>query len=239
MQLASSPAFYEPPLAAMPQLSEKPCQGFATRKTAWNPGSNVCNSTVAIGMRAGLALEGVRKTYRARYYNPTTGRFLSEDPMGFAGGGPNLYTYAGDDPTNFYDPSGEYQIYGNYCGPYWTGGRKEQYDSSHDLPITVVVSFNSLGYPQVGVSQTPYYAPPIDNLDAACENHDKCYAQCRANNKCDKTGRKNCMTQCNRVLGREAANSGVSGPSEWAIEKYMNNFPGQDEPNDSSCKCKR
>ena len=44
--------------------------------------------------------------YRARYYNPTTGRFLSEDPAGFAGSGPNLYEYAGDDPIDRNDPSG-------------------------------------------------------------------------------------------------------------------------------------
>ena len=90
----------------MLQLSEKPRQGFATWKTAWKPSPNVCNSTVAIGMRASLVLEGVRKTYRARYYSPTTGRFLSEDPMGFAGSGPNLYEYAGDNPLSFIDPFG-------------------------------------------------------------------------------------------------------------------------------------
>ena len=106
MQLASSPAFYEQPLAAMPQLSEKPRQGFATKKTTWKPASNVCNSTVAIGLRAGLVLEGVRKTYRARYYNPVTGRFLSEDPIGFAGSGPNLYEYAEDNSISFNDPYG-------------------------------------------------------------------------------------------------------------------------------------
>lgn len=44
--------------------------------------------------------------YRARYYNPAIGRFLSEDPMGFAGSGPNLYAYAGDDPIEFVDPWG-------------------------------------------------------------------------------------------------------------------------------------
>jgi hypothetical protein len=56
-------------------------------------------------MRAGLVLEGVRKTYRARYYNPTTGRFLSEDPIGFAGG-INLYAYAKNNPLKFNDPLG-------------------------------------------------------------------------------------------------------------------------------------
>ncbi len=43
--------------------------------------------------------------YRARYYNPQTGRFISEDPMGFRAG-PNFYAYAGDDPIDFIDPFG-------------------------------------------------------------------------------------------------------------------------------------
>ena len=45
------PAFLEPLLAAMPQLSEKPRLGFTTRNQAWNPGFNVCNSTVAMGLQ--------------------------------------------------------------------------------------------------------------------------------------------------------------------------------------------
>src|ERR1019366_4391338 len=44
--------------------------------------------------------------YRARYYNPTTGRFLSEDPAGFRGSGTNLYEYAFDSPINANDPFG-------------------------------------------------------------------------------------------------------------------------------------
>jgi RHS repeat-associated protein len=45
--------------------------------------------------------------YRARYYAPTLGRFISEDPIGFNGGGANLYAYAGNSPTNLRDPSGQ------------------------------------------------------------------------------------------------------------------------------------
>jgi RHS repeat-associated protein len=44
--------------------------------------------------------------YRARYYNPNTGRFLSEDPLGFAGSGMNLYAYASENPLRFNDPWG-------------------------------------------------------------------------------------------------------------------------------------
>ena len=43
---------------------------------------------------------------RARYYDPQLGRFVSEDPIGLAGG-INVYLYAGDNPVNGRDPSGE------------------------------------------------------------------------------------------------------------------------------------
>lgn len=43
--------------------------------------------------------------YRARYYDPTVGRFLSEDPTNFTVG-PNFYTYAENSPTGLVDPSG-------------------------------------------------------------------------------------------------------------------------------------
>ena len=43
--------------------------------------------------------------YRARYYDQTTGRFVSEDPIGFAAG-PNFYPYAGSSPANWVDPFG-------------------------------------------------------------------------------------------------------------------------------------
>ncbi len=44
--------------------------------------------------------------YRARYYDPATGRFLSKDPIGFLGGDINLYSYVGNNPINFTDPLG-------------------------------------------------------------------------------------------------------------------------------------
>jgi RHS repeat-associated protein len=45
--------------------------------------------------------------YRARYYNSTFGRFISEDPAGFDGGDLNLYAYVLDNPVNLTDPSGK------------------------------------------------------------------------------------------------------------------------------------
>jgi RHS repeat-associated protein len=43
--------------------------------------------------------------YRARYYNPTLQRFISEDPMGLAAG-LNPYAYALNNPINLVDPFG-------------------------------------------------------------------------------------------------------------------------------------
>jgi len=44
--------------------------------------------------------------YRARYYDSTIGRFLTEDPIWDV----NLYFYVGNDPINFIDPSGNFQM---------------------------------------------------------------------------------------------------------------------------------
>jgi RHS repeat-associated protein len=41
-----------------------------------------------------------------RVYNPSTGRWLTQDPIGFQGGQANLYEAVGNDPTNATDPSG-------------------------------------------------------------------------------------------------------------------------------------
>ena len=46
--------------------------------------------------------------YRARYYDPTLGRFINGDPIGFAGGDVNFYVYVQNNPVNFVDPDGRF-----------------------------------------------------------------------------------------------------------------------------------
>ena len=46
--------------------------------------------------------------YRARYYDSITGRFINEDPIGFAAGDNNFYRYVQNNPINFVDPDGRF-----------------------------------------------------------------------------------------------------------------------------------
>jgi RHS repeat-associated protein len=61
-----------------------------------------------------------------RFYEPQLGQFITHDPIGFAGG-LNLYSYAGQNPTNYADPTGlkdilwEVQHNGGLVDPNRTG----------------------------------------------------------------------------------------------------------------------
>jgi RHS repeat-associated protein len=49
--------------------------------------------------------------YRNRWYDPEVGRFISEDPIGFASGDINLYGYVGNNPLSFIDPFGFWRCF--------------------------------------------------------------------------------------------------------------------------------
>jgi RHS repeat-associated protein len=61
--------------------------------------------------------------YRARFYDPQLGRFISEDPIGFDGDDVNLFGYVEADPINFSDPLGTQKRSDGSTGnsvPHWT-----------------------------------------------------------------------------------------------------------------------
>jgi RHS repeat-associated protein len=66
-------------------------------------------STKEFSSQSGLIYFG------ARYYNPTTGRWLKPDPLGMVNG-PNLYAYCNNNPTNLIDPWGLQGNGGNFPG---------------------------------------------------------------------------------------------------------------------------
>jgi len=54
--------------------------------------------------------------YRARYYDPVVGRFVTKDPIGFGGKDINLYAYVWSCPVNWADPTGFAGCYVSYPG---------------------------------------------------------------------------------------------------------------------------
>lgn len=61
----------------------------------------------ALGYAGGLSDSATGLVrFGARDYEPHTGRFVSKDPIGFAGGDANLYAYVLNHPINLIDPMG-------------------------------------------------------------------------------------------------------------------------------------
>ena len=104
--LAADPAELETRFGETAQLRKNSRQGFARKNVAPHQGSAWSNSGKALGIEEVVWENGGRSDDSARYYNPTLGRFISEDPIGFAGGQANLYGYVFNSPTNFIDPFG-------------------------------------------------------------------------------------------------------------------------------------
>ena len=85
---------------------------------------------------------------RARYYDATVGRFISEDPTGFDGGDVNLYAYVAGNPIIFIDPLG-------LCATSWWQRNIPDVKIGIDSPVggvTMTVPFSTHG--QITATQT-------------------------------------------------------------------------------------
>jgi RHS repeat-associated protein len=83
---------------------------------------------------------------RARNYDPATGRWISQDPLGFGAGDSNFYRYVKNDPTDLRDPSGLVGGPGVYhLGEFWP--------YSHE------------NVPQFGGEESPLAAAPSLKID--------------------------------------------------------------------------
>jgi RHS repeat-associated protein len=68
-------------------------------KLTWDTQNNRLANTKELDSSTGLYYHGFR------YYDPTIGRYISADPIGYEGG-PNLYAYVGNNPVTRIDPTG-------------------------------------------------------------------------------------------------------------------------------------
>jgi RHS repeat-associated protein len=159
-----------------------------------------------------------------RYYDPKTGTYISEDPIGFEGGDINLYSYVGNQPINRIDPLGLDDLsdlepsgsilmiwYGNWGGPGWTGGQRGTWNSINQSAAK----------------------PPIDKQDACYRDHDICYGSCRDNKSCKSSSRANCFKNCDRKLSRCLRSLGKDPSNNWQAKAaailFENRNPGADQ----------
>ncbi|MFT3883602.1 MAG: putative Ig domain-containing protein [Gemmatales bacterium] len=122
--------------------------------------------------------------YRARYYDPSIGRFLSEDPKGIAAGDFNLYRYVGNSPHNYTDPSGEQAIveYRQYLWPMRTLLLRcaEQALASFGTSAVIDVTIYVLEVgPAIGPPQ-PYVGRTIQKFERRFYQHAKAGKQLRS-----------------------------------------------------------
>ncbi|NLD37093.1 MAG: RHS repeat-associated core domain-containing protein [Desulfatiglans sp.] len=89
---------------------------------------------------------------RARYYDPTLGRFISEDPLGFGAGDVNLYVYVNNNPVLLIDPSGSAGFALDFGGAYGSGWGTSNYSTGGGAGsgIFVGVRPDSMGHAQLG-----------------------------------------------------------------------------------------
>jgi len=141
--------------------------------------------------------------YRARYHSIETGRFIQEDPIGFAGGNVNLYAYLTNNPINRTDPLGLWVIYGNWGGPDWTGGQ-------------------TIPYEFLTEEQKGKLLAPKDALDAIFKLHDLEFSSARVK-RCKDLGRKDLTDVQKEAIEKQYTRTVKE--INWLIVKRLWNLP--------------
>ena len=93
-----------------PRMVVNAATGDIVKEVAYDEFGNITAETGTYALPFGFA-GGIRDTdtgltkFGARWYDPEVGRWISKEPLGFAGS-MNFYTYAGNDPVNYIDVNG-------------------------------------------------------------------------------------------------------------------------------------
>lgn len=107
---------------------------------------------------------------RNRYYDPRTGRFTQEDPIGLAGG-LNLYGFAAGDPVNFSDPFGLcppplLPVCAVMLGFAWFGGSQVAINAMYNRPLDEDVQQRAGFGMLAGLGASSLAAAPMAVADA-------------------------------------------------------------------------
>jgi RHS repeat-associated protein len=93
--------------------------------------------------------------YRARYYDQSSGRFLSEDPIRF-NAGPNFYAYVGNNQTNFSDPTGNNSLVDTVLNYFAPPPPPPSLPSNIARPVSPPILYTDMNGGQPGGSTTFY-----------------------------------------------------------------------------------
>jgi RHS repeat-associated protein len=122
---------------------------------------------------------------RSRYYSPSLQRFISQDPIGFAGGDPNLYAYVSNDPANLVDPLG---LDAYLCDRPIKGFSKEHGPLYHQF---ICVVRNGASY---CFGLTTYNG--LADLPESAVNVPGSFEGDKPNQSCKKQSTKSCVDSC-------------------------------------------
>jgi len=104
---------------------------------------------------------------RARYYSPDLKRFISEDPLGMAGGDANSYAYVRNDPLSLVDPMGLAPLGPSSCMAPPSIGRKSGGTSSVLSCTQPTPPYNRKEYDKIPPDTRKEVLPP--NQKVECE----------------------------------------------------------------------
>jgi len=100
--------------------------GSVTQRYKYDPYGGVSSATAGSNSYQYAGRENDQTAlyyYRARYYSPTLGSFIAQDPVGLNGRQTSFYAYVGGNPLNYMDPYGLFGIDDVWAGVYRaTGG---------------------------------------------------------------------------------------------------------------------
>ncbi len=129
------------------------------RQISWTEASR---TSWATGWAEEMAPEYPQASYyRARYYDPQQGRFISEDPIGFHGGASSFYVYVGNTTPNFVDPGGKCVADIHRCA----ASLAEDYSISSLLHIPIIATNTVADVSKLIVGPEPGTDPTAVKMD--------------------------------------------------------------------------